>query len=54
MENNGGMILTREIPAFSTRALCQSYQQSFSSKQEEWVKEIMNLALKYFLFIPLK
>jgi hypothetical protein len=40
MENNGGMISTRETPDLSTRALWQSYQQShLVAKQEELAKE---------------
>jgi hypothetical protein len=36
----------RKSPDLSTRALWLSYKQSSGSKQDEWVKEIMNLALQ--------
>jgi hypothetical protein len=46
------MILTEEN-SLSTRALLLSYQQSSSSKQKEWAKEMMNLALQSTLLIPI-
>jgi hypothetical protein len=46
------MILTEEN-SLSTRALLLSYQQSSSSKQKEWEKEMMNLALQSTLLIKI-
>jgi hypothetical protein len=41
IKNYGGMMIsTEETPDSSIRAFWQSYQQSFSSKQEEWAKRI--------------
>jgi hypothetical protein len=49
VENHGGMKWTEETPHLTIRAFWQSYQQSSGSKQEEWVKGMMIVALILFI-----